>query len=86
MRALNLYHVTFRDIIEWAVANGLRSYRSAPFNYEPKRRLRMALAPLDLYVRHVSPAANFALKHLAPLLAPTRQEPHLREFPNHAEL
>ena len=84
--ALNLYHVTFRDIVRWALAHGLRRYESCPFNYHPKLHLRMDLVPLDLYARHTSPLLNVLLRGLAPLAAPTRQEPLLREFPNAAEI
>ncbi len=84
--ALHLYHLTFRDIIRWALAQGLECYHSAPFNYDPKLHLRMELVPLDLYARHLSPVINFFLRRLAPLAAPTRQEPLLREFPNAAQL
>ncbi len=83
---LNLYHVTFRDIVRWALAHGLTRYESAPFNYDPKLHLRMNLVPLDLYARHTSPLANRLLHWLAPLAAPTRQEPLLRQFPNAAEI
>ncbi len=80
--ALHLYHVTFRDIVRWALAHGLTQYYSSPFNYDPKLRLRMSLVPLDLYARHTSPVVNLALRWFAPLAAPTRQEPLLRQFPN----
>ena len=80
--ALHLYHVTFRDIVRWALAHGLKQYYSSPFNYDPKLHLRMQLVPLDLYARHTSPVFNTVLRWFAPLAAPTRQEPLLREFPN----
>ena len=83
---LHLYHVTFRDIITWALAHGLKHYYSAPFNYQPKLHLRMHLVPLDLYARHASPLVNFLLRHVAPALAPTRQEPLLKQFANAPEI
>ncbi len=84
--SLHLYHVTFRDIIQWALAHGVTHYYSSPFNYDPKRHLRMDLVPLDLYARHRHKVVNFALRHLAPWAAPTRQEPLLRQFANAGEL
>ena len=80
--ALHLYHVTFRDIMRWALAHGLKRYYSSPFNYDPKLHLRMELVPLDLYARHTSPVVNGCCGWFAPLAAPTRQEPLLRQFPN----
>ena len=84
--AFGLYHVTFRDIVRWALAHGLRRYESSPFNYDPKLHLRMELVPLDLYARHTSPVLHTLLRWFAPLAAPTRQEPLLKEFPNAAEV
>ena len=80
--SLHLYHVTFRDIIRWALAHGLKHYYSAPFNYDPKLHLRMDLVPLDLYARHTSSVVNRLLRWFAPLAAPTRQEPLLAQFAN----
>ena len=79
---LHLYHQTFRDIVRWALAHGIKHYHSSPFNYDPKLHLRMDLTPLDLYARHRYAPANFLLRLLSPLLAPTRQEPLLALFPN----
>ncbi len=83
---LHLYHYTFRDLVRWALAQGLKWYYSAPFNYDPKRHLRMELVPLDLYAHHRSPLVNFFLRRFASLAAPTRQEPLLQFFPNAHEL
>jgi hypothetical protein len=83
---LHLYHVTFRDILQWALAHGLTHYYSSPFNYDPKWHLRMDLVPLDLYARHNHAFGNFLLRRFAPLAAPTRREPLLRRFANAHEL
>ncbi|MBI4724758.1 MAG: GNAT family N-acetyltransferase [Rhodomicrobium sp.] len=83
---LHLYHYTFRDIMNWAIDNGYRWYRSNGLNYDPKLHLRMQLDPLDLYVRHRSPAANAVMKILLPWLEPTQYDKHLKKFPNYHEL
>ena len=83
---LHLYFVTFRDVLSWALAQGLRAYHSTPLNYDPKLHLGFRLSPLDLYV---APAASWAkpLMHLIlPWIEPTRAEPVLRRFPNVEEL
>ena len=36
---LHLYFYTLRDIISWALAQGLERYRSSPLNYDPKLHL-----------------------------------------------
>jgi Acetyltransferase (GNAT) domain len=83
---LHLYHYTFRDIVSWAIANGCQWYVSSSLNYDPKLHLRCLLDPLDLYVRHASPAANAVLKRVLPWLEPTRNDPTLKKFANYAEL
>jgi hypothetical protein len=75
---LNLYYVTFRDLLNWALANELRRYASAPFNYDPKLRLRLQLQPVDVYVKHISPWLNPLIKVLALLFEPARTDPVLR--------
>ena len=77
---LNLYYVTFRDLLNWALANGLRRYASAPFNYDPKLRLRLQLQPVDIYVKHTSPWLNPLIKVLALRFGPARTDPVLRRL------
>jgi hypothetical protein len=76
---LNLYYVTFRDLLDWALANGLRRYISAPFNYDPKVRLRLQLQPVDVYVKHTSPWLNPLIKVFASPFEPARTDPVLRQ-------
>jgi predicted N-acyltransferase len=83
---LHLYHYVFRDVVTWAMANGFKSFRSSGLNYDSKLHLKSRLDPLDLYVKHTSPALNALLKRLLPLLEPTRQEKILRKFSNYDEL
>ncbi len=78
-RLLNLYYVTFRDLIVWALAQGLRRYYSAPFNYAPKH-LRLKPMEVDLYVRHIFPLSNFILKRVEPKFAPANSDPALRAY------
>jgi hypothetical protein len=83
---LHLYYRVFQDIIEWAIANGYREFYSGSLNYDPKWHLRQSLAPIDLYVRHISAPINAAFRHLLPLLEPTRADPILPNFENYNEL
>jgi hypothetical protein len=77
---LNLYHLTFHDILDWALKNHLRFYETAPFNYEVKLHLRLRPVPLDLYIRHRSPVINLFLKFVAPFFAPAKSDPALRKY------
>ncbi len=83
---LHLYFYTLRDVISWAMSQGLRAYSSGPLNYDPKLHLGHELAPLDLYVMHLrrglNPIFQFAVKYLEP----TRHDPVLKKFPNAGEL
>jgi hypothetical protein len=83
---LNLYYVVFRDIIEWAIANGCKRFYSGSLNYDPKWHLRQSLYPIDLYVRHTSGPVNALFGRLLPLLEPTRSDPILPNFHNHGDL
>ena len=83
---LSLYFLTIRDLFNWAVGQGLRTYYSTPLNYDPKLHLRFALEPLDLYVRHVTGWINPFFTRIAPLLEPTRYDKLLPRFENHADL
>ena len=83
---LHLYHVTFRDLVNWATARELHCYRSSPFNYHPKLRLRMELVPLDLYVLHTSKFLNAFFRRILPLLEPTRHDRGIGRFPNAHEV
>ncbi len=79
---LHLYFYTLRDIITWALAHGLKRYRSSPLNYQPKLHLGCDLFPLDLYVRHTNPFLNKIFPPVLKLLEPTRHDPVLKRFRN----
>ena len=83
---LHLYFYTFRGIIDWAIAHGLKRYYSAPLGYDPKLHLGCTLAPLDLYVAHTSPVLNPFFRQVVRLVQPTRYDRVLRRFPNAHEL
>ena len=77
---LNLYYLTFHDILDWALRNHLRFYETAPFNYDVKLHLGLCPDRLDLYIRHRSPVINLLLKFVAPVFAPARSDPALRKY------
>jgi hypothetical protein len=77
---LNLYYLTFHDILDWALRNQLSFYQTGPFNYEAKLHLGLCPDRLDLYVRHRSPVINSLLKFVAPVFAPAKSDPALRKY------
>jgi hypothetical protein len=83
---LHLYFVTWRDMIEWALKNGVRHYQTGPLNYDPKLHLRLYLVPQDLYARHASRWINPVFRVAIKYLQPARHDPVLKQFSNAHEL
>lgn len=83
---LHLYFVTWRDMVQWALAQGLQTYHTGPLNYDPKLHLKLDLAPQDLYARHTSRWINPIFKIAIAYLEPTRHDPVIRRFANAHEL
>jgi hypothetical protein len=83
---LQLYYVTMRDILTWALGQGLKRYVTGQLNYDPKLHLKMRLAPLDLYARHTSALLNPIFKYALEYLQPVRHDPTLQQFENVQEL
>lgn len=83
---LHLYFYTLRDIISWALQQGLKYYYSNPLNYEPKLHLDCELVPLDLYVMHTNALLNPIFRRIIKYLGPTRHDPVLPRFPNADQL
>jgi predicted N-acyltransferase len=83
---LHIYFYTLRDIISWALQQGLKYYYSNPLNYEPKLHLDCELVPLDLYIKHTNPLLNPVFRRVIKYLGPTRHDPVLQKFPNAQQL
>ena len=83
---LHLYFYTLRDIISWALQQGLKYYYSNPLNYEPKLHLDCELAPLDLYITHTNQLLNPIFRRIVKYLGPTQHDPVLQRFPNADQL
>lgn len=83
---LQLYYLTMRDLLKWALDHGLSRYYTGQLNYDPKLHFKMKLAPLDLYSRHTSPLINPFFKIALGYLQPVRHDPDVRKFPNADEV
>jgi predicted N-acyltransferase len=83
---LHLYFYTLRDILTWAMDQGLRAYCSTPLNYDPKLHLGCQLVPLDLYVMHTGALLNPIFRRALRFLQPTRHDPVLKQFANAHDL
>jgi hypothetical protein len=84
--SLHLYHYAVRDMVSWGIANGYKTFRSSPLNYDPKLHMRHVLDPVDLYARHTSGIFNVVLKRALPWMEPTRYDKTLPKFPNYKDL
>ena len=83
---LHMYFVTWRDVIQWCLQNGVHTYHTGPLNYDPKLHLKLTLVPQDLYARHNSALINPFFKLAIKYLEPTRHDPVLRKFSNAGDL
>lgn len=83
---LHLYFVTWRDVVQWSIKQGLRMYHTGPLNYDPKLHLKLELAPQDLYARHTSRWINPLFRIAIKYLQPVRHDATLAKFPNAHEL
>lgn len=66
----NLYFITFRDVMNWCMANGIKRYESGALTYEPKRRLGCRFIPLFVYVKHINRFINPFFRILPLILRP----------------
>lgn len=83
---LHLYHYISREVINWAMSHGYKRFRSSGLNYDPKLHLRHRLDPIDLYVRHVSPIANWIMRSVLPWIVPARYDTTLRKFADYRQM
>jgi hypothetical protein len=83
---LHMYFVTWRDVVQWSIEQGLRTYHAGPLNYDPKLHLKLDLAPQDLYARHVTGWINPLFKLAMGFMHPVRHNPLIGKFANAADL
>ena len=76
----HLYFLTFRDIFNWCLKNGVRRYESSALNYEPKKRLDFRFVPQSFYVKHLHPLGNLAFGLLSKFLRPENFDPVLKSL------
>lgn len=74
----HLYFLTFRDIFNWCLENGVRRYESSALNYEPKKRLDFRFVSQYIYLKHRHPFGNLLFGVLCRILAPENFDPVLK--------
>ena len=84
--SLNMYFISWRDIVQWAIDAKLSRYYTGSLNYDPKLHFRLQLAPLDLYARHSSALFNPLFGFAMGILQPARYNSILKRFANAHEI
>lgn len=74
----HLYFLTFRDIVNWCIANGIETYEGGALNYDPKKHLDFVFSPQYIYCRHLNPVLNIFLGLLTKLLKPENFDPIIK--------
>ncbi len=80
----HLFFIKFRDVMKWAIENGIKRYEIGFSGYEPKRRLGFDFTPLNIYVRHRNRIINPLFKMLAHFLKFENFDPDLKMIKNSA--
>jgi len=75
----HLYFLKFRDVLNWCIKHGVRTYEMGITSYEPKKRLGFDLVPLYLYVKLRSSILRPAFNLICQLLKFENFDPDLRE-------
>lgn len=81
----HLYFVRFRDMMNWCIQNGIKTYEMGCTNYDPKKRLDFEFVQLNVYVKFRNKAINSHLSKFCDWLKPERFDPILKEMKSRAK-
>lgn len=76
----HLYFIKIRDLFNWAIKKGFKTYEMGITNYEPKRRLDFKFIRLYIYARHRNRLLNYFFKVFGPFFAPENFDPILKKI------
>jgi predicted N-acyltransferase len=76
----HLYFVKFKEVMNWCVAHGIKTYEMGTTGYEPKRRLNFNFVPVYLYVKIRYTIFRPVLKCLCALLKFENFDPELKRW------
>ena len=77
---VHLYFVRFRDLMNWCLEHGIKTYEMGPTGYEAKRRLGFEMVPLFIYAKHRNPLINPLFKLMCRFLDPVNHHEMLRNM------
>ncbi len=75
----HLYFLKFRDVLNWCIKHGIKTYEMGITGYEPKRRLNFQFIPLYLYVRLRNRALRPVFNFICQFLKFENFDPSLKE-------
>jgi predicted N-acyltransferase len=76
----HLYFVKFKEVLNWCLAHGIKTYEMGTTGYEPKRRLGFEFVPVYLYVKIRYKILRPGLKCLCALLKFENFDPELKRW------
>ena len=82
----HLYFVKIRDLFNWCIEKGFKSYEMGITNYEPKKRLDFEFVRLHIYARHRNRMLNHFFKVSGRFLAPENFDPTLKKMKKEGKL
>lgn len=75
----HLYFLKFRDVMNWCIKHGIKTYEMGTTGYEPKRRLGFEFVPLYLYAKLRNRWMRPMFKFFCQFLKFENFDPHLKE-------
>ena len=76
----HLYYLTFRDILNWCIENGIRRYAGGAINYDPKKRLDFTFIPQAIYFKHMNRLMNLVFGLIGIVVNPENFNPLLHSL------
>jgi len=76
----HLYFVKFKEVFNWCLDHGIKTYEMGATGYEPKRRLGFNFVPVYLYVKSRYTILRPGLKVLSALLKFENFDPELKRW------
>ncbi len=76
----HLYFVKFKEVMDWCISRGIKTYEMGATGYEPKRRLKFDFVPVYLYVKVRYKIMRPCIKLLRVLLKFENFDPELKRW------
>jgi predicted N-acyltransferase len=76
----HLYFLKFKEVFNWCIAHGIKTYEMGATGYEPKRRLNFDFVPVFLYIKFRHKIMRPSLKILCALLKFENFDPELKRW------